>query len=160
MRVIVTLAAAAAVGWVFERLAVPGGTIVGAMVGAAAVSLALGGAQIVVPRPLVWSGYVVIGAVIGSSVTRDFVSDLRAIAVPALVAGVAIIVAGLAIAVALRWTGIAPSGIVLATSPGAISAVTAIAAEDGTGPQVAVFHTVRIVLVLLSLPVLQRLSGG
>lgn len=36
--------------------------------------------------------------------------------------------------------------------------MAAVAAQVGVAPQVAVFHTVRIVLVILSLPVLLRLA--
>ena len=160
MRIVMTLAAAAAVGSLFDRFDVPGGTIIGAMVGAAAWSLISGGAEVTLPRPAVSAAYVVIGAVIGSSITRDAVGELRGVALPAVLSAAALMGAGLVIAVVLRWAGLAPEGVILATSPGALSAMSAVAAEQGTGVPVATFHTVRIALVLVSLPWLLRLSGG
>jgi membrane AbrB-like protein len=160
MRLLVTLAVATAAGVVFARLRVPGGTIIGAMLGAAAVSVIAGGAQVTVPRPVVTAAYVIIGSVIGSGITRDALRDVGAFAVPAVLSALLIIAAGLVIALVLRWLGMAPTGVILATSPGALSATTAVAAEQGVGVPVAVFHTVRVVLVLTSLPLLLRLSGS
>ena len=160
MRIIPMLAAAAAVGLLFDRLHVPGGIIVGAMIGAAGFSLVDGGSGVDLPRPLVSAASVVIGTAIGAGITRGSVHELRQFAVPATLSAIMIIAFGLLIALVLRWTGIAPDGVVLATSPGALSATTAVATEQGTGVSVAVFHTVRIVLVLASLPLLVRLSGG
>ena len=44
------------------------------------------------------------------------------------------------------------------TSPGALSALSAVAVERGVGVQVALFHTVRLLLVLLSIPALVALA--
>lgn len=160
VRTLLMLLSASAVGYVFVRLHVPGGTIVGAMVGAAGCSLILGGTSITLPRPLVSGAYVVIGTIIGAGITRDALRDLRAVAAPAVLSAVAIIAAGLTIALLLRALGIAPDAVVLATSPGALSAMTALAAEQDGGLVVPMFHTVRVVLVLLSMPLLLRLSSG
>ena len=160
MRIVMTLVAAAAVGYLFDRLNVPGGTIIGAMVGAAAYSLIVGGADITLPPPMVSAAYVVIGAVIGSTITRDVVRELQHIALPAVLSAAVLIGVGLLIALVLRWTGVAPEGVILATSPGALSAMAGVATDQGNGVPVAVFHTVRVVLVLISLPLLLRLSSG
>ncbi len=43
----------------------------------------------------------------------------------------------------------------MATSPGALEVLTVLAIEDGEGPlEVALFHTVRVVLVMISVPAL------
>lgn len=146
------LASASAVGLLLARLHVPGGLVVGAMIGAAGYSLARGGAEVAVPGPLRTASFLVLGAAIGSTVTREVLAQLRAVLLPAVLAAVLIIVAGIAIAYLLRAVGLAPAGAVLATSPGALSAITAAAAERGAGAEVALFHTVRVILVLLSLP--------
>jgi membrane AbrB-like protein len=160
MRIVLTLAAAAVVASLFARWRVPGGMIVGAMLGAAAFSLATGGAEIELPRPMVGGAYVVVGTLIGAGITRETLGQLRHVAVPAVLSAALIIACGLGIALVLRWLGLAPEGVILATSPGALSATTAVATEQGTGVPVAVFHLVRVVLVLASLPLLLRLSGG
>ena len=161
MSLVLLLAAAAVGGLVLDRLDVPGGLIVGAMIGAAVVSIARGDSEIVVPSALQAGAFVVLGAVIGASVTRGTLVDLRGQLVPAVLAAVVLIGVGIAIAVVLRLTGVAPPSVVLATSPGALSAMSAAAADQGVGAaEVALFQTVRVVLVLLSLPLLLRLAPG
>ncbi len=153
MSLVLLLAAAAALGLLFQRLGIPGGAVVGSMIGAAAYTLLRGGPEVVVPGPLRTASFVVLGGAIGAAVTREVVVNLRSILLPAVLAAALIILAGIAIAYALRALGLAPPAAVLATSPGALSAIAAAAAERGIGAaEVALFHTVRIVLVLLSLP--------
>ena len=161
MPLVLLLLSAAAGGLALHRL--PGGLVVGAMVGSAAYSLLRGGAQLAFPTPLRTAAFVVLGAAIGSTVTRPLLVALRGSLLPAVLAAVLIILGGVAVAAVLRVLGIAPAGAVLATSPGAISAVSAVAAERDVGAEVALFHTVRVVLVLLSIPGLLALlpdEGG
>jgi membrane AbrB-like protein len=157
VHLLAALAVARVCGLVAQRLDLPGGLILGAMVGAAAVTLTTG-ASITLPAPLEDAAFIIIGAAIGVQLTRQVVARLATVAVPAVMSGVLIIVAGLAIAYLLRALGMSPPGDVLATSPGALSVMSALAVERDTGAaEVAVFHLVRIVMVILSLPVLVHL---
>lgn len=164
MSLALLLAAATAAGLLLQRLGVPGGLVIGGMVGAAGYSLVRGGAEVAVPGPLRAAAFLVLGASIGAPVTREVVMGLRGVLLPAVLAAVLIILAGVGIAYLLLALGLAPPSAVLATSPGALSAVSAAAAERGTGAaEVAIFHTVRVFLVLLSLPGLLALlpdEGG
>ncbi len=101
MSLVLLLAAATAVGVAFDRFSVPGGLIVGAMLGAAAVTLLRGGPEVDIPAPLLTASYVLLGAGIGATVTRGVVVSLRAALLPAVLSAVLIILAGVAIA-ALR----------------------------------------------------------
>lgn len=151
--------AAALVGGVLLRLTgMQGGLAVGAMVGASAYTVLRGGGPAPVP-PLAQDGaLVVLGAVVGAGVTRTVLGDLKALLLPALVASVAIILAGVAIALALRWFGAAPGDDVLATSPGALTAVMAVAIDRGVAPaEVALFHLVRLLMVIATLPLVALL---
>ena len=145
---------AGTVGGVLLRLTgLQGGLAIGAMLGAAAFTVVRGQDAVPVPPLAQDAALVVLGAVIGAGVTRSVLSDLRALLLPALVAGAAIILAGIAIALALRWFGVAPGDDVLATSPGALSAVVAVAVDRGVAPaEVALFHLVRLLMVLATLP--------
>lgn len=156
---VIGVLAAALVGALLLRLgSVQGGFVVGAMLGAAAYTLVVGGGPYEPAPVLQDAAFVVLGAVIGTGVTRAALGDLRRFVVPALLAAALIIVAGIGIALLLRAWGMAPPGDVLATSPGALSAVIAVAVERGEGAtEVALFHTVRIVLVLTSIPLLVML---
>ncbi len=161
MSVLLALAAATVGGLLLQRLAVPGGLIFGALLGAAAVSLATD-RTIAIPPVGRSAAFIVVGAAIGVTVTRAALVTLRPVLVPALLSGALIILAGIAIAYLLRVTGMAPPGDVLATSPGALSVISAVAAEQGTGAvEVAAFHLVRVVMVLATLPlVIQLLSDS
>ena len=155
-----TFLAGATVGLLAERFKVPGGLILGSMVGAAGFSLARD-LQVTTPRWLQSVAFIIIGSAIGTLVTRDFVRDLKGLAIPALLAAVLIIGSGIAIALLLRWMGIAPPSDALATSPGALSFMSAAALEQGRGAvEVATFHVVRVILVMLSLPLLRYLLPG
>ena len=147
------LAAATAGGVLLRLTGLQGGLAIGAMLGAAAYTLSRGSEAVEVP-PLAQDGaLIVLGAVIGAGITRAALLDLRAMLLPAVLAGAAIILAGVAIALALRWFGAGPAEDVLATSPGALSAVVAVAVDRGVAPaEVALFHLVRLLMVLGTLP--------
>lgn len=155
-----TLTAATVCAFAAQRLDLPGGLILGAMVGASAVTL-ITGTSISIPQPIRDAAFIVIGAAIGVQMTRQVLTQLRPVLVPAIMSGVLIIVAGLGIAYLLRVLGMSPPGDVLATSPGALSVMSAVAIEQNHGAvEVAVFHLVRVVMVILSLPLLlPRLPG-
>ncbi|MDP8969055.1 MAG: AbrB family transcriptional regulator [Actinomycetota bacterium] len=157
MQLVVTLAAATVGGLALERLHVPGGLIFGSMTGAAVVTLARGDVG-ALPGPLRSAAFIVLGAAIGIGMTRSTVASLRSLLAPALLSAALIILAGLGIAYLLRLVGLAPPGDVLATSPGALSVVSALAVQEGLGAvEVALFHLVRVVMVILSLPVVVHL---
>jgi membrane AbrB-like protein len=150
---------AATVGGVLLRLTgLTGGLPLGAMLGAATYTVLAGDQPVPVP-PLVQDvALVVLGAVVGAGVTRSVLGDLRSLLLPAVLAGAAIILAGIAIALALRWFGMAPGDDLLATSPGALSAVIGVAVDRGVAPaEVALFHLVRLLMVMATLPLVALL---
>lgn len=147
------LLAATAGGLLLRWTGLQGDLALGAMIGAAVFTVAQGSDAVPVPPLAQDAALVVLGAVIGAGVTRAVLTDLRALLLPAVIASVAIILAGIAIALALRWFGAAPADDVLATSPGALSAVIAVAVDRGVAPaEVALFHLVRLLMVLATLP--------
>lgn len=157
---IYALIAGAVVGLLLEWAGVPGGLIIGSMVGAAMVTVAGSGPAPELPKPLITITFLVLGTSIGVTVTREVLSQFPTVAAGAAISAVVFIVFGLVVAAALRSLGLAPDGVVLATSPGALSVMSAAGAEIGVGAQVAVFHTVRVVLVMFSLPILLRITGA
>ena len=147
------LAAATAGGVLLRLTGLQGGLAIGAMLGAAAYTLSRGTEAVEVPPLAQDAALIVLGAVIGAGITRAALLDLRAMLLPAVLAGAGIILAGVAIALALRWFGAGPAEDVLATSPGALSAVVAVAVDRGVAPaEVALFHLVRLLMVLGTLP--------
>lgn len=158
MTVLLMLTAAALCGYALQAAGVTGGLVLGAMVGSAAVMLARGGGGEQLPGPLRDAALVIVGASVGAGITREVLGVLRTMALPALGSAVLMICAGIAVALLLRALGAAPPQDLLATSPGALSAVIGVAVERGEGaPVVAAFHAVRVFLVLATLPLLVAL---
>lgn len=157
---ILALLAGAIVGLILDRLDVPGGLILGSMLGAAAVTVVRQIEAPSLPGPVITIVYIVLGSSIGMTVTRDVLGELQTVAAGAVLSAAVFIVFGIVVAYGLKAVGLAPGGVVLATSPGALSVMSAAGAELGVGAQVAVFHTVRVVMVMLSLPLLLRIAGS
>jgi uncharacterized protein len=158
-QILASFAAAAVLAVVTDRLGVPGGAILGAMVGAAAVTL-VAGREVDLPPFVQTSALVVIGATIGVQITRQSIAQLAGIIGPAVLAAILIIACGVGIAIALSWVGLAPPEHLLATSPGALSVIAGVAVDRGEAPvEVAIFHLVRVVLVVLTLPVILAIAA-
>lgn len=156
MLLLLTLVAAGAGGLFAQWVRLPGGPIVGAMLGAGAVSLGVGTVEVpLVARLAIFTG---LGTMLGMLVTRETLRSLRLALAPALFAAIAIIAGGIAVAFLFRALGIAPEGDMLATSPGALSVLVAAAVEyDANAPTVALFHVTRLVLVIVTLPLIVHL---
>ena len=158
MNLVGLLVSAAVGGLALQRSGLSGGIVIGAMVGSAAWSLASGGAEVVIPGPIRSGALIVLGATIGAGITRQSVHETSRYLLPAVLASVLIIAAGIGISLLLRAIGIAPPEDLLATSPGALSAVVGVAADRGENATVVgVFHTVRVLVVLATLPLLVAL---
>ncbi len=157
MKLVAVLLGAAVAGEIAQRFELPGGLMVGAMVGAAAVNLAFS-ADLKLPRVVDDGALIVIGASIGLLITTETLRSLQKFFLPAVLAGVLIILAGIGITLLLRAIGMAPPGDVLATSPGALANLSAVAAREHAGAvEVAMFHTIRLVMVILSIPLVSKL---
>lgn len=156
MQLGVTLVVAWVAGHALSRLRVPGGLLVGAMVGSAVTTLAWGRA-LTLPFPLLAGAFVVIGLSTGVLVTRERLRALAPLVAPALVSAIALILAGGLIALLLHALGIAPPAVILGTSPGGLSVLVAASIEHGEGAaEVALFHTVRLVMVIALIPLILR----
>lgn len=150
------IVAAAVGGLAFERLRLPGGLLIGALVGSATVTVLFARPQ-PVPEALTLAVPVAIGVITGTLVTKEVLRALRPMVLPAVGSALVIVAAGLGVALLLETLGIAPPAAVLATSPGALSVLIATSVDLGVGEaEVALFHMVRIVVVLLLTPLLVR----
>ncbi len=153
MNVVALLLSATAGGLLLQWSGLSGGIVIGAMIGAATWSLMTGTAEIVIPSPVKSAALIVLGATIGAGITRTSLSQTSRYLLPAVLAAGLIIVAGIGVTLVLRRLGIAPPEDLLATSPGALSAVVGVAADRGKdATAVGIFHTVRVLVVLVTLP--------
>jgi uncharacterized protein len=161
MDLVVTAVAALVGALVFERLGVPAGELVGAMVAVAVVNLA-GRPAVETPGALRFAAFVALGWAIGQGVTTDTLRSLRAGALPLVLIVLAlVVVGGLLAALVVRWGWMDSTTAFLAASPGALSQMSALADALGANAAlVAAIHTVRVVVVVLIAPAVARVLSG
>ncbi|KPP89390.1 MAG: putative ammonia monooxygenase [Roseibaca calidilacus] len=147
-------------GWLVDRAGSPAAYLLAGLV-VSGLAHALGWVNGVLPSPVVFSGFVVTGAVIGCRFTGIARSDLVRLAAAGLVAtglSVALSAAG-ALCVA-SLTGLSFPVVWVAFAPGGVEGMAAIGLALGYDPAfIATHHIFRIVLVIALLPLAVRLAG-
>lgn len=148
-------------GLAMERLKVPGGATVGAML-ASAVLHATGVVTALVPEPVMIVGFIVIGVLIAARFAGTSLAELRRLlraSVGAFIAGIAVT---LVVAVAVAFIAGLPLGkVILAYAPGGIEAMAILAFVLDMDPAfVGAHHIVRFVGIALLLPLAARLVLG
>ena len=150
-----TLIAALIGAFLAVKIRLPGGMIIGATFTTAFMALSINASPL--PTSVLVVLFVKVGVLLGLLVNRRSVQVLRPMLIPAFVINIAMIAMGWVVVVLLRWWGVAPIGDVLATAPGAMTVLGPAAASlDLDAPTVAFFHLVRVILTLLSIPLLLR----
>jgi membrane AbrB-like protein len=151
-----TIAVAIVCGLALHRLRVPGGALLGSLIGTA-VMTGLVGNGLRLPATAAFLILASVGTLVGTELDRERVRALRGYILPAVLSGLVLVGIGLGSAVLLMRAGIAPESVFLATSPGGLSVLVAVATEQGRGEAgVTVFHTVRLLLILALMPFLLR----
>lgn len=155
------LAASLAAGLAADRIGVPGGATVGAMV----ASAILHGTGLVVATMPPWVhiiGFVAIGVLIAERFSGTSLRELRALLWPSLAAFMIGTVISIIIAGAVSLAFAIPLGkMVLAYAPGGIEAMAVLAfALDQDPAFVGAHHIVRFVAIAFCLPLMARLFIG
>lgn len=160
---LLTTAAAALVGGsLLHLLRVPAGGLLGAMLAVGLLNVvgteALAAATL--PPPLRFASFVALGWFVGQGFTRETVATLRRSLLPILVVVVALLVFGAALGwVLIRLGVLDPATAYLATSPGALSQMSAVAATVGADATLVVtVHTVRVIVLIIAAPLIGRLA--
>ena len=148
-----------ALGLLFHLLGLPGGGVVGAMLGAGLYQL-LAPEPAPLPKGLDLLVQVLAGILIGLGFRKDL---LRPDLLP-LAALSALVFLGTALALGLplsrlsRLTGLPLKTLLFALAPGGITGMGPLSQAEGGNPAlVGVFHTVRVFLLFLLVPLLARL---
>ncbi|KAF7598046.1 MAG: ammonia monooxygenase [Candidatus Dactylopiibacterium carminicum] len=147
--------------WLADRFNLPGGPMLMPMIVAAGLNAA-GLFEPALPPWLLACAFAVLGWNIGLRFTRESLAR-AAIALPAIVASILCLLAVCCgLAVALHYlVGIDPLTAYLATSPGGFESVAIIAAGAGVNlPFVMAFQTARLLIVVLTGPVIARWIAG
>lgn len=158
---ILTLAVGFAGGFLAQRLRLPGGAIIGALVSAAALHMAIGTLE-PLPTPFRTVAQIMIGGVIGTTLTRSPLSALRPIALPAGVAILVLVSTGVSLAFAFQMaSGLPIVTALFSMAPGGASDMTAAALKlDADVGLIAAIHVVRqIAVFVIVVSVFSRVLG-
>jgi uncharacterized protein len=159
--VIISLLAGVAGGLLSRRLALPGGPMFGALFATAAAHLALGSLDPLSPA-FRTAAQILLGAVIGTALTRSPWRALREIGRPVLLTLAVLI--GTALAAGFALAAVSELGLLTAlfsAAPGSASDMAAAALHfDADVPLIAAFHTVRqLVVFVIVVGLFARLFG-
>jgi uncharacterized protein len=161
MTLVISIAAALALGTVLELLHVPAGVLIGAMIAIAALRLS-GTDAPDMPALLRLGALLIIGWDLGSRFDREVIASAGSKVVPLVLVVGAFVLMGWALAWVLWRTGaMDPVTAVLATSPGGMVQMGALTSEmEANAPLVVGFHLLRIVTVLFTVPIVSRFAGN
>ena len=145
-------------GLLAQRTGIPSAGLVGALVGAALVSMSGRLDLAAWPAGTQTVLQIAIGTVIGTGLTASTVRELTTLWRPALLITVTLVATGMVVGLwSARLLGIDPLVALLGAAPGGISGMSLVGAEFGVGTAVAALHAVRLITVLLVLPLLVKL---
>jgi uncharacterized protein len=154
-----TLLAALAGGVVLDRLNIPAGSLIGAMVGVAAVNL-LGSQAVGPPSVLRFAAFLVIGWELGAQIEHSAIEQMRGAIVPILVVVGGLLATGALLAIILHTAGLDPITAFLSAAPGGLSQIGALAVEfRANAVVVSIVHLIRVIAVILVAPLVLRLMS-
>lgn len=142
--------------YVFERLRIPAGALIGAMVAAAALNLS----SVDLPPLPDWvrfASFAAIGWLLGAQFTRDTLTNLRSSLAPIAVVVVTLVATGVVLALVLQRLGIDAPTAYLASTPAGISQMAAMSIDVGADAALVVStHLVRVITVVTITPFIVR----
>lgn len=139
------------------KLSVPGGAIVGAMLGSGIVTI-LSASKIVIPGPINFTIQVALGIMIGTSMDRELLKVASKV-VPVAIAGSVIFIAvGVFIALFVYKLGFLDfTTALLGFTPGAMSSVLGLAISmEAKLALVATIQIIRLIMLVIFLPIIVR----
>ena len=158
LQILFTLLCAFAVGWLLNRWKMPGGMMIGAVIGACILSVTTG--QAYMPSAGKTIAQIIAGAFIGAGIKKEDIYEMRKILKPALILFPCLMIANL-ITGSLIWkTGAMDlTTAMMCAVPGGLSDIPMIAADMGADPSVVlVLQFVRMVTGIGVFPLMIRLA--
>lgn len=160
MQLLLTILCALAVGYLLDRVHLPGGMMIGAVIGSCLLGVITGQANM--PGPAKTIAQIIAGAFIGSGITRDDVRQMKTVVKPALILIPCLlainITGGLLI---YRVSDLDLMTALMCCVPGGISDIPMIAADMGADPSVVVtMQFIRLVLGIGCFPLMIRFVTG
>lgn len=163
MHTVVTITAALVGAFVFEKLGIPAGSLLGAVAGVAAVNLIASFEAVELPYTARFLALAALGWAIGEGVDAETLRALRSSFGVIAITVVVLVVVGALTAWGLTASGMTDANTAyLTTSPGALSQMAALAADTKADSLlVTTTHTIRVITVVLVAPLVTHwLSSG
>ena len=139
------------------KTGIPAAPLAGALIGASLLSIS--GKVEVANWPTGTRTFleIGIGTVIGTSLTKESLSELQLLWKPAILITFTLVITGLVIGLwTSRLMGVDIITTILGAAPGGISGMSLVGSEYGVGAAVASLHAVRLITVLLILPLVVK----
>ena len=155
---ILALLIAAAVGLSGYRLRIPGGMMLGAMLGVIIFNVLTGAVDFPVQARAVSQSLV--GGVIAMSITREFVRSLRIFIKSAVILSICMMISGLIIGFTLYGLNLIDdlATSLFASAPGGVADMTLIAMEMGIdSSRIVTLHIIRLVSIIAICPQIYRM---
>jgi len=148
-------------GLIGAKLRIPAGTLVGAMLAIVLFKL-FTKLHLAIPANFTFILQVFLGIAVGASFQPAMIQVMKKIALPVVISCVVLVVTGALLAVIFTRLGILDMGTAyLGTSPGAMSALIALALDSPAQPMLVVcFHLIRVIFVILTAPLIFRWISG
>ena len=160
MQLLLTILCALAVGFLLDRIHLPGGMMIGAVIGACLLGVTTGQANM--PGPAKTIAQIIAGAFIGSGITRDDIRQMKTVIKPALILIPSLLVINIVAGLLIYHV----SNLDLMTSlmccvPGGLSDIPMIAADMGADPSVVMtMQFIRMALGIGCFPLMIRFVTG
>lgn len=156
MQLLLTILCALAVGYLLDRVHLPGGMMVGAVIGACLLGITT--QQSYMPAPAKTIAQIIAGAFIGSGITREDVREMKTVVKPALILIPCLLVINIIAGLLVYATGkMDLMTALMCCVPGGISDIPMIAADMGADPSIVVtMQFIRLVLGIGCFPLMIR----
>jgi len=148
-------------GLIGAKLRMPAGTLVGAMLAIVFFKM-FTKLDWEVPKNFTFFLQVLLGIAVGASFQPAMIHVMKKIALPVVISCLVLVVTGALLAIIFTRLGILDMGTAyLGTSPGAMSALIALALDSPAQPLLVVcFHFIRVIFVLLTVPLIFKWISG
>lgn len=160
LSILVTLGVALACGYLLDRLRVPGGMMIGAVIGTCVLNITTGMAEM--PKVAKIAAQIIAGAFIGAGVSRAEMRGMRTILRPAAILLPGLLVINIVAGFIIHWTS--PLDLMTAfmsCTPGGLSDIPMIAADLGADTsKVLVMQFIRFLMGIALFPTLIRWFDG
>jgi len=145
-------------GFLAVKLSVPGGAIVGAMIGSGIFTL-MSASKIAIPAPINFTIQVALGIMIGTSMNRELLKVGTKIVPIAIAGSVVFIGVGVLIALVVYQLGLLDfTTALLGFTPGAMSSVLGLAISmEAKLALVATIQIIRLIMLVIFIPIIVRL---